>query len=326
MRRVTALVLGLLALSGCEESDRPQAAREQWKVHLAPVADQPNLDEASASVWIPAGLDEVQGALVFSRHALGIEMYEDARWRQAAADDGYALIEIEILADDDTVAAFAFPDQAATMIEDLLDAAAIQTGHGELHDAPVVVWGHSAGAQMMTPAAALMPGRVAGFIAFHGSAQNQHLRPSDPLFDALMDPAFLDVPGLVMVAEHDPTGLRDASVRLIEEGQERGCRWALTIDPDQDHWGTEGTFDLMIPFVRLAFEGSTAAGWLGTMDHFHQATGDETGSEIVTHTAIEPLQPGVLPAGNWLANQDFAASWLAYHQPTRGGIARKDQE
>jgi len=277
----------LVVASGCTDVDD---SRMRWSVTVSPSEDQPNLVDATARLYIPS--EEVSGAVVFSRHGLGYEMFEHERWRQAAADDGYALIEVDIVADDGKDTAVDYPDQAGLMVEDLLRAAARESGHRELHDAPLVVWGHSSGSQMIVPAAAHTSAHIAGFIAFHGSVRQAALDPELDTREVLLAPEFLDVPGLVMVAEHDPVGLRDASIDFVGEGRDRGAHWALTVDEGLQHWGYDGTLDLMIPFAALAFEPPVDEPVVRLLN------GPSFLSGIEDH---------------WLPNQDFAALWSDYH-------------
>jgi pimeloyl-ACP methyl ester carboxylesterase len=332
MRASFLLSFALVLASGCDDIDRDADPRcacevpapltqfepldeydgEQWSVVVQPSDDQPALEAGLAWMWVPAGVEQLDGILVFSHHALGAEMFDDARWRAAAVKGRYALMEVDILDTNDPNRALAVPEQTAVMLEALIEAMAVETDRPDVATAPLVTWGHSAGSQLTTAIAAMMPDRMAAFIGFHGSVKNWQLEEDGEMFARLMAPEFLDVPGLLMVAQTDPTGLRDTTVAMLEAGHSRGAHWAVTVDADQDHWGTEGTFELMVPFVAAAFAPSSHEGWFGTLDHFHESTGDNTGIELVADVSIAPVSTGV--DDHWLPTEAFADRWLAYHQ------------
>lgn len=299
----------------------------ELSIVVAPSDAEPDLRVAEASMFVPSGLDAIRGVVVLSRAGAGTENYEHPAWRAAAARDGYALVDVDLRPLEDEVSAWRYPDQAASLLLAVVDELEGVSGLQGLAEAPLVPWGHSAGAFMMTPLAATIPERVAGFVAFHG-AVNTWAMGDEEVHGRLMGDAFLAVPGLVTVGELDADGIATSAAAFAEEGTDLGAHWAFAVDPDSDHWGYEVGLELVHAFVAEAlatWEGAPVEPWVGYLDH-HRALGEDgTGRQVVESCAIGTTSSrSVLEAGDsWLPSADFALRWHAHHDVLVGAAGEQ---
>ncbi len=310
------------AAEDTDDSESEQTG--EWSVRVEPLPNTPDLLAGSATLFRPEGAGDLRGVVVFSRVGLGIDMFEHEAWRQAAVAGHYALIEADLIPIDGAVAAYGYPDQAAEMLDSLLDSLAVESGISRVATLPKVVWGHSAGAFLMTQIGAHRTGQTVGFIAFHGSVQDDDLSPG-PTRERLLDPCFLQVPGMIFIGERDPDGIRDLSVELLHAGRDQGARWALAFDPDAGHWDVESSLPLATAFVEQAFDAARSRpaglarddeGWIGELQHLRVYGINGWGIEIVEAVSVSE-DPTGLPhydSESWFLSQDLAEQWEGYQR------------
>jgi pimeloyl-ACP methyl ester carboxylesterase len=182
----------------------------------------------------------------------------------------------------------------------LLERLGEQSGHQELKDAKILVWGHSAAASFAITFAALYPKRTIAFVRYHS-----HLRGL-----SVDLPAVAQVPGLIFAGENDAAaGVEDAEA-LWKGGRAANAPWTFAIEPGATHASSAAlkrANDLAIPWItavfrqRLAGDGTTlhvvneGSGWLAN---------NRTG-EITSYGSFS----GVTAEASWLPDDASARGW-----------------
>ncbi|MEZ4322233.1 MAG: hypothetical protein R3F61_32470 [Myxococcota bacterium] len=299
---------------------------DDWSFTPPIVAAAPNLVPTVALLHVPS-LQPVRAVVVFEEHVGGAVEYASADWRDFAATEGLALLQVELEPDNGRETAFDFPDQAALQLVSTLDVAALESGHPELASVPIVVFGHSAGSQLMVVLAAELPDRILGWIGYKGGVRAFNQTQIDNL--GLLDPAFLALPGLLVVAEHEPEGLQDAAFALETAARAHDGLVAVAIEIGGLHIATGTSREITIPFVRELLEVrlsptgalvplAQADGWTGHLVH-HREPGPpgQWPYERVDSAEIAPFGAGTWSddEATWLMSEDFANTWLAFETP-----------
>jgi dienelactone hydrolase len=309
-----------------DTSDAPISTGTEWKKEIVSTADTPDLEDAEVSLYIPKGVSEARGVLVFSYIGVGTWEYEHEVWRASAASHGYAMLHIKLTDIHGRVAPWEFPEQSALFIYRTLDTMAQISNHTELERAPLFFFGHSAGGFWFTRVVPHLTDRAAGFIAFHGTMSS----------DELFSPSALSVPGLFLVAEYDPIWIRTDTSEIADTGFEKGALWSLVIEPDAGHWDVDPGRRLMVEFVETIFDLRVAPTSapdgakkllsdipeedirFGQLAHYSIYDGDEefedSGREVITAASISSdyMETAMSNSRSRLISQTFAESWLAY--------------
>ena len=312
------------AIKDIEDTDHLCApdTQTEWQQIIPPTDETPDLGDARVRLYIPCGVKQASGVIIFSHIGVGEWEYDHEMWRAFAETDRYALVMIELGDIHGKVAPWGFPGQSARFVTRILSTMAEHSRHEEMTTSPLFFFGHSAGGFWFTRMIPEISGRTAGFLAFHGAL------PSEAFFE----PDSLAVPGLFLVAEYDPIWIRRDSTEIVTRGRENGAKWAMVVEPDAGHWDVDPGRRMMIDFTKTVFQrrvgpakesGATPLselpannGWLGQLEHKSVYNGDEefegSGKEIVVSAAITPWNDTDSNTGNWLISESFAQSWLSY--------------
>jgi hypothetical protein len=81
----TSLILGLSACEAQQSSVETDTNGVAWHAVIASDEDTPDLQDASAELYIPNDVDEVRGVLVFSHAGVGESEYQNDTWRSSDA-------------------------------------------------------------------------------------------------------------------------------------------------------------------------------------------------------------------------------------------------
>lgn len=172
------------------------------------------------------------------------------------------------------------------------------SGHPELADVPVLMFGLSAGAHEAAALASRSPARAVGLLVRVPVSVT-----------ALTDPAALAVPTFVMQAELDQVA-DNTFVRITFEGnRSRGGLWALAVEPGVGHSeaSAEGNSAALGWIIRvLALRLPAAAG--DPLVALDQATG-WLGNQTTLDIAPWADYPDDRAAASWLLSESEATSW-----------------
>jgi pimeloyl-ACP methyl ester carboxylesterase len=237
------------------------------------------------------GTDKVFGApsteLETSLHLLGHDL------RKFAADDHLALFGTShVLMPNE-------PKSDAMILEALRKAAVI-SGHPELANSPIIVYGISGGTMQASGFAARNPERVAALFL---------KVPAPP--ERLSDPKALAVPTCMTMAEHDVLSDNVAQVAVFKANRNAGGLWAMAIEPDVPHHSLTPkhraltiTWLRAITRIRLGTSPSNplrpiqeSSGWLG---------------DPVQGIRDWKSYMGDRRSASWLPSKDTAEKWKAF--------------
>ena len=177
---------------------------------------------------------------------------------------------------------------------DALGSFARRSGHAEVADAPLLLWGMSAGGEFNYEFAAWKPDRVVAFVVNKGNVY----------YTGLASDAARRVPGLLFTGETDLEYRIQAVNGLFGINRRAGALWALTQEPGVGH-AVARSRDL----AAMLFEDMIAARLPGLkpLDEKLGYVGDpKTGS-------IHPIGDAKLPSTPtvFLPNERLARAWQA---------------
>jgi dienelactone hydrolase len=177
---------------------------------------------------------------------------------------------------------------------DALSSFAKRSGHAEVADAPLMLWGMSAGGEFNYEFAAWKPDRVVAFVVNKGNVY----------YTALASEAARRVPGLLFTGEQDLEYRIQAVNGLFGINRRAGALWALTQEPGVGH-AVARSRDL----AAMLFEDMIAARLPGLkpLDEKQGFFGD------LKTAAIQPVGDAKLPNTPtvWLPNERLARAWQA---------------
>jgi pimeloyl-ACP methyl ester carboxylesterase len=190
-----------------------------------------NYEKAEFRLWYPDKATFVRAVLVLmpGSNADGRSDVNDRFWQSFASRNEIALLGCHFT-DKPHEEPFIenYADAAQGSGQALLDALAAfssRSDHPELMNAPLLLWGMSAGGEFNYEFTAWKPERVVAFVVNKGGIY----------FSALLPEAARRVPGLLFVGEKDLDSRKRIIVRLFALNRRAGARWALAEEPKVGH-------------------------------------------------------------------------------------------
>ncbi|HVU22897.1 MAG TPA: alpha/beta hydrolase [Opitutus sp.] len=294
---------GILRLSGCLApliaADTPPGVTLDVGFH-----NGANFARAEFRLWLPPAVTPVRAALLLvpGSNEDGRVMVDDEAWRAFAAQHDLALVACcfsDQPHEQDFIEAYANAARGSGQaLLDALQQFADRSQHPELANAPLLLWGMSAGGEFNYEFAAWRPERVIAFVVNKGGIY----------YSALVSPAARAVPALLFVGERDLPSRIGIIKGLFAVNRRAGALWALTPEPGVAH--AEGRsralsqlfFADVLP-LRLNAPGSP----LRTLDASTGLLGDPATGAITP--AGRASVPDSLTA--WLPTPRVAAAWRA---------------
>ena len=202
----TLLATGLVligSLCGCEllcggrGLQSVSAAEWQWSVPVEPMPERASLGETPrAFLWIPSGCREVRGIVVGQHNMEEQPILEHPAFRKTLAEIGFAEIWIAPWFD----GFFRFDEGVGERFDAMLAALAVESGYGELTQAPLVPMGHSAAASFPWCVAAWKPERTLACVSVSGQWPYWLDEKNAP---HVIGRSIDTVPGIVTVGEYE---------------------------------------------------------------------------------------------------------------------------
>jgi dienelactone hydrolase len=185
---------------------------------------------------------------------------------------------------------------------DALASFARRSGHHEVADAPLLLWGMSAGGEFNYEFAAWKPDRVVAFVVNKGNVY----------YTGLASDAARRVPGLLFTGETDLEYRIQAVNGLFGINRRAGALWALTQEPGVGHAVARSRdlaamlFEDMIAARLPGASGGEGPG-LKPLDEKRGFFGD------LKTAAIQPVGDSKPPSTPtvWLPNERLARAWQA---------------
>ena len=175
-----------------------------------------------------------------------------------------------------------------------------QSAHPELKDAPLLLWGGSAGAGFGTTFAELYPERTVAFIRYHA-----HLRGWSPNMKVLKD-----IPGLLIAGGKDETAGTEDAERLWKNGRSAGAPWTFAVEPGATHRDDQtlvSSQQLIIPWIAAVLRQRLGPGSM----RLRPVTENSgwLGNNHKTEVAPYATFPGPKPEASWLPDEVTARGW-----------------
>lgn len=260
-----------------------------------------NFAEAAFRFWMPAQSGLLRGVVVLmpgsnmdGRAAVDEEFWQDFARRQQFALVGCLFKDRQHDNMNIEEYARAASGSGQALLEALSDFA-LRAKHPELANAPLLLWGHSAGGEFNYEFACWKPERVLAFVVNKGGYYFTHLASATTR----------QVPGIFFVGEKD-LEFRVRSVRgIFAVNREAGALWTLAVEPGTEH-EVGRTRELATAYFDsiIALRLSPASGpmrsaphdaWIGNIQSLEisPTTHDKSGGALTS----------------WLPDETFARQW-----------------
>lgn len=263
---------------------------------------------AEGSVYVPADAARLRGALVYvfggtaRGIADGVTTVPDPRFEPAIRAMRLALVRF---ADDNALALVGMEGGATTTaaaVQALLRTVATAAGRPELEQAPLLVYGGSAGAPAAFEVVQALPTRVAGF--FLSIANTPTTAPSN---------AALATPGFILLAERDEAALNTGTTAFWAAARAGGASWGLAVERNQVHTGLSSrALAYYMTWLGAVHAGRLPAGNAGgallAMPEASGWLGDRTTFAVAPFATY----PGTRTTATWLPTQGVAEAWQAF--------------
>lgn len=170
-----------------------------------------------------------------------------------------------------------------------------ESGHPEIADAPIALWGHSAGGQFNFNFANWEPKRVVAFVVNKGAYYGEQIRSNTR-----------KIPALWILGENDtPIRINNITTKY-QDGRKSGALWALIEEPNTGH-EVGRSQDIGIVFLEEVLNARVdVMGNLKPADPSHGWLGDPE-----TKTIEKNNQPGSgSKKHGWFPGEKTAKLWL----------------
>lgn len=190
-----------------------------------------NYDKAEFKLWLPPGIPQVRAiaVLVPGSNGDGRGQVDDTVWQSFATAQRLALVGVR-LTDKPHDQSFIehYVNVSAGSGQAFLDALATfarKSQHPELANAPLLLWGMSAGGEFNYEFANWKPERVIGFVVNKGGIY----------YTALASRAARNVPALLFIGGKDLDSRVQTITGLFALNRRGAALWALTNEPSAAH-------------------------------------------------------------------------------------------
>jgi poly(3-hydroxybutyrate) depolymerase len=261
-----------------------------------------NFDKAQFRFWAPDGIAQLSGVLVLvpGSNGDGRPMAQDTIWQKFAADHRLAIVACRFT---DKPHEQGFIEEYIAVSRGSGDAplSAIsrfgeRSGHREIIEAPLLMWGMSAGGQFNYEFVAWKPERVMAFAVNKGGIY----------YSALLSRAAREVPGMLFVGGKDLAFRNNTIAGLFAVNRRGGALWALAEEPGVGHVIGKSRDVSMVFFDEvLKLRTRNPDGTLAKLEEKSGLLGD------LTARTFAPLGDGRVPnyPTAWLPSERVARAW-----------------
>ena len=270
-----------------------------------------NFDKAAFRLWYPDDYKTISGIIVLmpGSNEEGRDLVYDESWQELAQKHGFALLGCyftDPMHEDMAVEFYANAKEGSGQaLLTALSHFAEKSGFPGVADAPLVLWGHSAGGQFNYEFACWKPERVIAFVVNKGGIY----------FTALAPKPARNVPGLIFTGENDYQPRKDILKGIYSLNRRIGALWALAEEPKAGHEIGQTQklagifFDEIIPLrLHKKTSGSDTSSSLQDLSIGQGYAGDLKTRKF---TAMND-ELGNYYAVSWLPTLKFAEAWLEF--------------
>ncbi|MEI6714840.1 MAG: hypothetical protein WCO60_13875 [Verrucomicrobiota bacterium] len=269
-------------------------------------------EDVKFDLWLPEGVDVAKGIVVMSGHGSGENLFARADMRALARELHLALFKF-----------IGNPMQRGfwprSLLFDRLQAFGSKTGHPELGNAPLFLYGHSNGTGFSAVLPAYVPERIWGWVSMRPGVTFQ-----------VYQPGAAQVPGLVIFGEDDPFLARPSKEENLAVVQtlrkKHTALWNFAVEPKTGHGPGEKTWPLVFSFLRHTFSARVPADAnpsqhpvrLNALSLENGFLGQNWDPALGGYQTL-PVSPfssfsGEKSSASWLINEGFAADWQAFQR------------
>jgi dienelactone hydrolase len=304
--------IGLIVALAFSVKTMPLAAQsESGQVRGVEIAAAVNLKKKDVKIegtlFVPEKVSRVRAVIVAINWGIGGSVYQDPQFRKLIETLQSCLLLARVSNIGPTLANVPVADRVernaaiggAEALILLLQRLAEESGHQEVGDAPLVLWGHSAAGSFAMTFAALQPRRTIAFVRYHS-----HLRglPVDMKTVAA-------IPALLFAGDKDETAGVEDTQQLWTVGRANSAPWTFALEPGATHASLESLKKanaLTIPWIAAVFTQRVHAGQTALRSVIERPAwmGNHATGEI---SAVASLRGSV--SESWLPDEPSARGW-----------------
>jgi poly(3-hydroxybutyrate) depolymerase len=190
-----------------------------------------NYDKAEFRLWYPTTAEVLKAVVILvpGANGDGRSMVNDTGWQTFATKHKLALIGCRFTDkphDQSFVEEYVAASRGTGLtLLNTLKALAVRSKHPELAEAPLLLWGMSAGGEFNYEFVAWKPERVIAFVVNKGGIY----------YTALASQAARNVPGILFVGGKDLEFRTDTIIGIFAVNRRAGALWALAEEPGAAH-------------------------------------------------------------------------------------------
>jgi poly(3-hydroxybutyrate) depolymerase len=260
-----------------------------------------NFNNADFRLWLPANAGPVRAIVLLVPGSNGDARDEtgDAAWQAFAVKHQLALVGVHLTDKERSP----FEEYAnvskgsGQAILDSISAFAAKSKHPEMANAPLFLWGMSAGGEVNYELVAWKPERVAAFVVNKGGIY----------YTALASKASRAVPGLLFIGGKDLESRIDIITGLFALNRRGGALWALAEEPDVPHVVGKSK-DLTMMFFEDVMAARLGSG--NTLEPMSEADGLVADIHAKTFGPA-PAKFDANKTTAWLPTERVAKGWQA---------------
>jgi hypothetical protein len=221
-------------------------------------------------------------------------------WQQFAKAEKLALMgcyfaDYQVVSDEQYAQAVLGSGRATL---DAITKLSAQTGRRELANAPLLIWGFSAGGEFSYDFACFAPERVIAFVVNKGGYY--HPVPATP--------GAMKVPALMFIGGRDATWRIDNINTVFADGRALAAPWALAVERTMAH--DEGdSINLSQPFFHAILPLRLPLDGVGPLLDINQSTGYIGNLDELTIALATPIAPEHQARTAWLPDKATARLW-----------------
>ena len=331
---IIALLLGSLGLLPNSSAEEPKTS-SAWPF---------TTENGLFHLWLPQDASAIKGLLVFPLYGAGEPWSVSPEVQELAKELNCGIVAFNQQGKlpDGTNLGFPGNDKSPdTLLLDAFAELARQSGHREVANAPLCLFGHSNATAFVSGFGGKHPERVFAWIAFKSASGGQ-----------FSEPAIYPIPGLVISGENDRSYFSDQLATVKKLRKENHARMHMIVEPSGGH-GPEGprgtkTLAIVMAFIRTTFhirvpadadpskgppeliDAAEEKGWLGknldavrVRDEKFQWSWE---TPVVVGQSLEIASSaefaGDKSEASWLPTQEYARQWQQFCHT--GSLARSE--
>ena len=269
-----------------------------------------NFDKAAFRLWYPDQTKTIKGVIVLvpGSNGDGRGLVSDLFWQELAQKHHFALLGCyftDRIHEDMEVEDYANAQEGSGLaLLTALTNFAMKAGFPELANAPLVLWGHSAGGEFNYEFVNWKPEKVIAFVVNKGGFY----------FTALGSKQARNVPGIIFTGEKDLQSRKDILKGIFSINRRVGALWTFAEEPGAGHeigqtQKLAGIFfneviPLRIPQSVDLKDNSTVLQFLSVN------SGYAGNCKSLSYKEISNEQKD--PSISWLPTLKFAMAWLSF--------------